>query len=303
MAKPLQPREPSNSAEPLQPVEPSNRAKPLQPRESASTTATQVLVVEGPPRRRRRWVGWLIALLILIVLLTVAAIVGETLARQYAEGYIRDRVVESLPVDPSAPLDVRVEGGPVLLQAISGRLTEIVVGIPELTIGEVSGAATVTATGVPLDESQPTENLDIVLTIPESSVQELSTYLSGVDLDSITLGDGVITVDTSIELLFFSVPISIDLLPSAEAGGIAFTPETITLEQQEISVDDLRSNPLVSGIAGSLLQSQVFCVAESLPKALTLSSVSVVGTELVVQVTGDGVALGDPALLETGTCP
>ena len=262
-----------------------------------------MLLVDEPPRRKRRWLGWLIGLFIVVALLVVAAIVGETLARQYAEGYIRDRVVEALPVDPTTPLDVEVGGGPVLLQALSGRMTEIVVGIPELTIGEVTGSATVTATGVPLDESQPTENLDIVLTIPESSVQKLSTYLSGIELESIALGDGVITVDTTIDLLLFSVPISIDLAPSADAGGIAFTPETITLEQQEISVDDLRSNPLVSGIAGSLLQSQVFCVAGSLPKALTLSEVSVLASNLVVRVTGDGVALGDPALLETGTCP
>ncbi len=278
-------------------------SQPLQPRDTASSAETQVLLVEAPPRRRRRWLGWLIGLLVLIVLLVAAAIVGETLARQYAEGYIRDRVLESLPVDAATPLDVQVEGGPVLLQALAGRMTEIVVGIPELTIGEVSGSATVTATNVPLDESQSTENLDIVLTIPEASVQKLSTYLSGIDLDSIALGDGVITVDTSVDLLLFSVPISIDLVPSADAGGIAFTPETITLEQQEISVDDLRSNPLVSGIAGSLLRSQVFCVAGSLPKALTLSDVSVVGSDLVVRVTGDGVPLGDPALAETGTCP
>ncbi|NYF10332.1 hypothetical protein HDC94_001488 [Leifsonia sp. AK011] len=276
--------------------------EPLQPTGSASAT-TQVLLVEEPPRRKRRWLGWVIGLFIVVALLAVAAIVGETLARQYAEGYIRDRVIEALPVDPATPLDVEVGGGPVLLQAISGRMTEIVVGIPELTIGEISGSATVTASGVPLDESQPTENLDIVLTIPASSVQRLSTYLSGIELDSITLGNGLITVDTTVDLLLFSVPISIDLAPSADAGGIAFRPETITLEQQEISVDDLRSNPLVSGIAGSLLRSQVFCVAESLPKALTLSEVSVVGSDLVVRVTGDGVALGDPALLETGTCP
>ena len=290
-------------AEPLQPTEPSNSAEPIQSGQAEPAAATQVLLVEDPPRRKRRWVGWVIALVIVAILLVVAAIVGETLARQYAEGYIRDRVVEALPVDPAAPMDVEVKGGPVLLQALSGRMTEIVVGIPELTIGEISGSATVTALGVPLDESKATDQLDIELRISESSVQQLSTYLSGIDLDSITLGDGLITVDTSIDLLLFSVPISIDLLPSAAAGGIAFTPETITLEQQEISVDDLRSNPLVSGIAGSLLDSQVFCVAESLPSAFTLTDVTVEGSELVVAVSGDGVALGDPALLETGTCP
>ena len=265
---------------------------------------TQVLLVEDKPRRKRRaWIGWLIGILVLAVLLVVAALVGEQLARQYAESYVRERVLESLPVDPETPIAVEIGGGPVLLQAISGQMTQIDVDLPEITIGAVSGSAILTATGVPLDESKPVESLNIELTITEESVRELSGYLSGADLDSIAVGNGVVTVATKVSLLFVEIPITIDLLPSAADGGIAFKPETITLDDQQISVDDLRNNPVVSSLAGTLLDSQVFCVAESLPSAFTISDVAVEGSNLVIGVNGDGFIFSDPNLLATGTCP
>lgn len=294
MASPIQPREPDKGAEPIQPREPN----------TTEVLPTQVVLVEDPPKRKRRaWIGWLIALLVLAVLLVIAALVGEQLARQYAESYVRERVLESLPVDPETPIAVEIGGGPVLLQAISGEMTQIDVDLPEVTIGDVSGSAVLTATGIPLDETKPVDTLDIELTITEESVRQLSGYLSGVDLDSIAVGNGVVTVGTELSILFVTLPITIDLLPSAVDGGIAFEPETITLDDQQISVDDLRNNPLVSSIAGSLLDSQVFCVADSLPSAFRLTDVAVEGSNLVIGVNGDGVIFSDPNLLATGTCP
>ncbi len=41
---------------------------------------------------------------------------------------------------------------------------------------------------------------------------------------------------------------------------------------------------------------------ELLPQALVLDDVKVVGTDLVVSVNGDGVALSDPGLSTMGTC-
>ena len=284
-------------------------ASPIQPREPAPENTTEVLpaqvvLVEDKPRRKRRaWIGWLIGLVVLAILLVIAAFVGEQLARQYAESYVRERVLESLPVDPETPIAVEIGGGPVLLQAISGQMTRIDVDLPAVTIGAVSGSAVLTATGVPLDETKPVKSLDIELTITEESVRELSGYLSGADLDSIAVGNGVVTVATKVSLLFVEIPITIDLLPSAADGGIAFKPETITLDDQQISVDDLRNNPVVSSLAGTLLDSQVFCVAESLPSAFTITDVVVDGSNLVIGVNGDGIVFSDPNLLATGTCP
>jgi len=58
----------------------------------------------------------------------------------------------------------------------------------------------------------------------------------------------------------------------------------------------------VSALAGQLLASQTFCVAEYLPQALTLTDVDVVGETLVLKINGDGTALGGPEIATMGVC-
>jgi hypothetical protein len=281
-------------AEPLSPeVEPSS---------SEPTTAPLVVIETTPaPPKKRRWIGWAIAGGVLVILLVVAFFVADSLARQYATGIVRERILTALKLDPATPVDVDLGDGSLLLQALAGRVNDVTVGIDTLTVGEVTGSAVLTARGVPLNESQPVEELGAVVTISEASVQQLSEYLSGIDLDSIELGRGVITVGTELSILFITLPVTVDLVPSAVDGAVRFTPETITLDDQNISVDDLRNNPIIGGLAGSLLNSQDFCVAASLPAALVVTDVQVVASDLVVTITGDGASLGE--LGTTGTCP
>ncbi|MGX5681327.1 LmeA family phospholipid-binding protein [Schumannella luteola] len=295
MAEPIQPRDAAPTAE--QPTE-------VIPAEAASAEqATLVIETPAPPRKRRRWVGWVIAGGVLVVLLVVGFFVGDVLARQFAEQYVRERILQVLDLDPETPVDVDLGPGSLLLQAARGSVDVVTVSIDELTVGEVTAGAVLTATGVPLDDSKPVESLDIVAKVSEQNVQKLSGYLSGIDLESIELGRGVITVGTNLNLLFLTLPVTVDLVPSAAGSGVVFEPETITLDDQAISVDDLRNNPIVGSIASSLLNSQEFCVASSLPKALQVTDVVVSGTNLVVTLTGGGVALSSPDLTTNGTCP
>lgn len=278
--------------EPLQPVvEPPTQPIPV------------VLVEEAPPTKRRRWLGWLIGGLVLVVLLIVAFVVGDILARQYATGYVRERIVEVLKLDPATPVDVDLGPGSILLQAASGSINEVRVDVDDVTFGDLTGSAQIVATGVPIDGTKPLDTLGITVTVSEENVQKLAGFLSGIDLKAIKLGGGLITVAADLKLLFLTVPVTVGLAPSASDGGIAFAPETLTLNDQEVSIDDLRDNPIVGGIAGQVLASQNFCVASYLPTALTITDVDVVATDLVVQITGDGVALGGPELSTNGTCP
>ena len=54
--------------------------------------------------------------------------------------------------------------GSLLLQVLGGSVREVNVGIEELSFGDVSGSATLSATGVPLDETRPVGSLDIEAT-------------------------------------------------------------------------------------------------------------------------------------------
>jgi len=285
-------------------------AEPIAPRpqptavEPAETQASTVVIeVPPPPRKRRRWIGVLIALVILAVLLVVAFFVADAWARDYAKSYVRDRVVEVLKLDPASDVAVDVGDGSILLQAATGSLDEVTVEVAELTFGDVTGSARVAATGVPLDSTRPVQTLDIDVSVSEENVKKLSGLLSGTPLESIALTDGLIRIGTEFNLIFFSVPVAVDLQPSAQDGGINFDPVTIVLGENEISVAELRANPQLGGLAEGLLASQQFCVAEYLPQALVVDGVEVEGSNLVISIDGGGAALGGPELATLGTCP
>ena len=286
-------------------------AEPIAPRNEQPTEQfepSQTVVMEVPPekpakRRRRWWMGALIALVITVILLLIAFFVGDALARQYATGLVKEKIVAALKLDPTAAVDVNLGDGSILLQAAAGSLDDLRVHIPEFVLGEVTGEAEITATDVPIDTSKPLGMMGIEVTVDEANVQKLSGYLSGVDLTSIELRDKVIRISTNIDVLLTNIPVAVDLAPSASDGGISFEPVTVLLGDQRVSVADLRAIPGISGIVGNLLGSRTVCVASYLPQGLTVEDVTVVGTDLVVSINGDGVALGGAGFSQQGTCP
>lgn len=301
MAEPIQPTpEPAETAV----VAPSDTAvtERIEPVETAVTERVEP-VETSPPRKRRRWLGWLIALLVLVVLVIVGFIVGDSLARQYAKDYVREQVIQVLELPAQTEVDVELGTGSIILQAIRGSIDEVTVGIDELTVGAITGSARLTATDVPLDGAKPLNTLGIVVTIPEAEVRKLAGNFSGMELKTIDLADGLITIGTEVNILnFLTIPIAIDLAPTAKEGAISFDPQVIRAGEDEISVADLRANALFSSIAGDLLNARDFCVADSLPQALSITRVAVVGTDLVVALSGDGTALGGPEMATVGTC-
>jgi hypothetical protein len=287
-------------------------AEPIAPRETSDdgTATTEVIVpadtlvveVPAPPRKKRRWLGWVILAIVLVVLV-VAFFIADAFAKRYAIGYVRERIVEVLKLDPATPVDVDLGEGSVILQAITGGIDEVNVHVDELTFGDLTGSAQLTAKNVPLDGSQPVEKLGIVVTVTEENVRKLAGFLSGLELQTIELGDGLIRIGTEFNVFIFTIPVAVDLLPTANDGGINFDPQTVLLGEDEISVADLRASAEFRALAGDLLNSQQFCVANFLPTALAIDDVDVVGSTLVVSINGDGTALTDPGLAELGVCP
>lgn len=292
-------------AEPIQPTDGAKAPKVTTPAMKTEVIVpAPTVVIETPaPKKKRHWVRTIVILVIVAALLVVGFFVADAYAKQYATAYVRDRIIESLKLDPSTRVDVDLGTGSVLLQAATGALHTVDVSVPHLTFGDLAGSATITATEVPLDAAKPLKTLDISMTIPQENVRKLAGSLSGSQLKQIDVGDGVITIGTDFSVIFFTIPVSVDLVPSAKDGGIAFDPKTITLANQDISVADLRANPQFSALAGDLLKSQTVCVASYLPKALTVDDVHVEKSSLVVGINGDGAALGGPGLSTLGTCP
>ncbi|MET0907878.1 MAG: hypothetical protein ABWZ99_00290, partial [Ilumatobacteraceae bacterium] len=120
-------------------------------------------------------------------------------------------------------------------------------------------------------------------------------------LDTITLGDGVIDVGATVNALFLSVPVSASVAPSVSDGQLVFTPESVTVNGNVVSIADLLSGPLAS-VASGFLGAQSFCVAQYLPAAIALDGVTVTPDDLVLDFAGENVVLGGSGLSAKGTC-
>ena len=266
--------------------------------------ATTVVIETTAPKRRRRWPIVLAIVVVGILALGVGAFfVAEPLVRDYAQNYAKQQIVQVLALPEDTAVDVTLGEGSIILQALSGAIGEVNVDAPGISFGPLTGDARIEATKVPLDGSKPVGTLDIRMSIPESGVRAIAGSLSGLDLESIELRDGVIAIGSEFNIFgFILIPVGADLAPGAVDGAITFDPVTIYVGHEPITVADLRNNPQFSALAGQLLNTQTVCVASSLPQALTVTDVRVIGDELVVRVNGDGTPLSGPGLSAMGTC-
>ena len=274
------------------------------------TSATEPLPMEpGPPapqaappaKRKRRALPFVVAVVVLVVLI-VGLFIADAAAKSYAQDQIKQKVVAALGVDPATDVHVKIGGGSVLLQALSGTLTRVDVTIPKLAFGDLVGSATLQATQVPLNESAPLKKLAITYRVSEKNVAVLASDLSGLKLDTVTLDQPEIVANATFSVFGFGIPVGLGLTPSASKGQLDFTPTSILVSGQKFTSTQLLATPGLGGLAKQLLKQQSFCVAQYLPKAVTVTSVKVVGHELVMTISGDGAALGGSGFTTKGTC-
>jgi hypothetical protein len=254
----------------------------------------------APPRRRRRRAGWLVVAVVLVVVIVAGVIVAEVATRAYARDYIRDQLATAFALPADHPMDVELGGGSFVLQVLSGTLDAVDVDIDDVPLGEVSGALALSGTGIPLDGETAVGALTATATVDAAEVQKLRSYISGIDLESITLGEGVVDVATTVDAGFLSLPVTAGIEPSVADGELVFTPRTVSVSGAEISLDDLADGPLRS-LARSLVPAQSFCVAEFVPRSIVLTGVDADPRRLQLSFTGESVVLG-PALETLGTC-
>jgi hypothetical protein len=236
-----------------------------------------------------------------IALLIVGLFVADGAAKTYARDYIKQRIIAVLHLDPKTPVKVDIGSGSVLLQALSGHLNKVDVTVGTVTFGALTGAASIHAENVPLDQNAKVDKLDITYKVAEKNVSALASNLSGAKLDSVELDAPEIVATTSFSVFGFEIPVGIGLTPGASTGQITFKPTSIHVGNDTFTAEQLLNSGFGS-VAGPLLKQQSFCVAEFLPKALSIVDVDVVKKDLVVKIDGDGVALGGTGLSTMGIC-
>jgi hypothetical protein len=236
-----------------------------------------------------------------LVLIVAGLIVLDGAARSYASTMIADKVRSSMSIPASEPVDVTVGGPSVLLQLISGKLDQVDVDVPTLSVGNLSGAGSLTATGIPIDQSQPVDTLKVRFSTDQAGLQKLVAGFTSLPVNSVTLVNGAVQVSTSLSVFGQSLPVGIAFTPSAKSGELQLTPTSVQVAGQTVTAEQLSTT--FGSVAESLLDTRQLCVANQLPAGFTLDSVTVSGSTLSLAVSAKKVPISASVLSSKGTCP
>lgn len=248
-------------------------------------------------RRRTRW-PWVIAAAAVAVLLVGGAFAAEQVARNIVTDTIREQTADALGAAPGE-LAVSVSGV-VIPQLLAGSLDEVVVSSADVALGELQGALTLTATGLPVSADAAAERITAHLELDEDQLRALLDAADGVPAGEVTIGDDDITYATELRLFALTVPLSLSVVPAVSDGDIALDPVRITLAGAEISADGLRER--FGSLADGVLSLAAVCIADRLPAGATLTDAAIVDGGLSVDADIDGRILVDESLQQPGSC-
>jgi hypothetical protein len=254
----------------------------------------------APVRRKRHPIrNIIVTLVILAALLIPGYFVAESLARSAATGYVQVGVQKELDVTNLSDVHVGLGKGSIILQVLQRKIKHMTVDIDKFSTDTITGSAVFTASGVPLNTTDPVTKMSIDVTIDPDSLTSMVARASGSPNATVALEGKNIRIGTSVKLLGITVPASVDLVPTASRGLLVFTPTAITVNKKTYTVAALKASP-IGGLVGGLLKARSECVASSLPRDLALTNVAVSNDSLVVTVEGKGVALS--GLSTKGSC-
>lgn len=246
-----------------------------------------------PPKRRR--LPWV--LLIVVAALALLVVAAELIARSVLPGIVRGIVIEQLDLPADQQLDVEARG--ILLpQLLAGRLDELHLSSDRVTLEGVTGAADVTATGIPLGGGD-LASANGTVRIDQTQLTALIAE-SGLPIESLTLEEPNAVASGSIGFFGTKIDLSLTLTPGVKDGEITLKPVSASVAGAVFDVQQLHDR--FGSIAAQLTRTQQFCIADQLPAGLTLTGLKIEGSEAVIDIDVDGAIATDPALQEPGVC-
>lgn len=240
--------------------------------------------------RRRVWAA-LIAVVVLL-LLVLAAVVGDNALRTHVAGLVKDGVEQSLPEGVEGEVVVRVGGFSAIQQYLAGSFDDIEITSENLDVNGNPVEAHVLAAGLPVDSSKPVRTARGTLALDEATVNSL-VQIEGVD--SVTLGDGELGIAGSTALLGFPIDYTATATPVLEGDTVVFTPTDAKINGADVPFAD----QILSAIAQDRLS---VCVAEYLPKDVSVSGISIRPGRLTVAFRASSLVLDEQTLAERGSC-
>ena len=252
------------------------------------------------PKKRHRGRNALIVLIVIVVVIVGGALALDGVARSYASNLIEQKVRTELSVPASTPIDVKVDGGPMVLQLATGRLQQVDIAVNNLSVGVVTGQATLTALGIPLDQSKAIQGAKLHVSTDAASLKRLLTGFKGSPITSVKIARGELALGASFDVFSLKVPIVIQMVPGAKNGQLTLTPKSYEVNGATISAKDIGGT--LGAFGTELTKTQTICVASVLPRNFHLDSLKLVGSTVQLGVSAGAVVLDGSLFTEKGTC-
>ncbi|MGO4536922.1 LmeA family phospholipid-binding protein [Leifsonia sp. 2MCAF36] len=262
-----------------------------------SDNTTQVLPAPPAPARRPRprWLRLLLWIGIPVVAIVVLLVVVDSAARAYAEQRVSDEIEKNLPSDIQGQVSTHIGGFSVLQQYLSGTFQSVELTAPNVVAKGAPLSAKLVATDVPADFSKPISHATGTLSISQDSLNKL-VQIPGTTGD-ITLGDGTIGYDGSIDLLGLPVGYAVTATPKAAGKQVLLSPDKASLKT---GAGNVNLNRLLQALTSQ--GPFPVCAAQYLPDGVQVADIGVTPGHATVTLTASDFVMDQKFLNSKGSC-
>ncbi|MGI9823231.1 LmeA family phospholipid-binding protein [Agromyces sp. Marseille-Q5079] len=245
-------------------------------------------------RPRRRAKPWIIVVTCVLALVAVL-VVADVVTRSVLEQRIVEQIEANLPEGVDGEVTAHVAGFSVLAQLATGSLEQITLDASGLEVDGNPLDAHVVAEGVPVQQGAPIDRVSGTVDLDEASVNAL-VELPG-ENGEISIGDGTLGYQTSMEVLGLDLGASITASAEAAGTNVLLTPVGVELSAGENSFE-------LGGLAQQLLGDAQLdvCVAQYLPAGVQVEQITLTEGHAQVAFTASDVPFEEASLRTNGTC-
>ncbi|MEV8024517.1 DUF2993 domain-containing protein [Microbacterium sp. NPDC080220] len=247
------------------------------------------------PRRRRR--GWVVVIVVVAVLAALV-VAAEFAARTIVPKVVRSQLIENLGLPVDQAIDVEIPGL-VLPQLAVGSIAQMSVSADDVDVEGISGDVRVDIEDAPV-RGGDWSSARAVVVLDEDQVRMILSRVDGFPVDAFRLAPPEVALDTELNLFGTAIPLGVRLSAAPEDGDLVLSPTTFRLGDVDVSADALREQ--VGPLVGSFAQSWPVCLAQYLPRALTLTGVAVEERGVVATFDIDSAILRDETAQQPGSC-
>lgn len=220
---------------------------------------------------------------VVVTLMVVAGLVAAFFAvDDFMRIRIQNGIADQILAESGATAEVEVTGVPVLRQVLAGRLDEVHVTVPTVTMGGVTiEQINVTGTGVSTAEPYVADSLEATAIIPMETIQ--AAYAQSTSLDGVpnTSSNVMESVGNALGLDF-----AMTFTPTIREGSIVLRLESLQVGGRSVDVSSL------SWLFGDVVNSGDITIVDlELPEGISADEVVLTDVGAEVRIHGDNVSL------------